>query len=273
DIETGLYNYHARLYDPALRMFITPDSIVPDWYEPQSLNRYAYCRNNPMSYIDPNGEEPISITVIGTVALCSIALDYYSKWRASGQSFSNYYWSADYTIQRGLVVGGAGALSGGSGNLIAGTGVSLVKKMMTAALVDMSIDSNKRQILGDEITAGTIFSSASGGAMGQGFGSLFSKGLDSIMSKTKSSLIGAGLTRKLDAYGNLIPYTTWKTEISNAYLTGIVFGEMSGQLLNYNLGDNISQLNYFSIDWWGDKENKAWNYTLNDQFSDHNLKK
>ena len=270
DHGTGLYNYDARLYDPVIGMFITPDSVVPDWIDPQMLNRYAYCRNNPLIYVDPNGHEPISLTVIGTVALCSIGIDYYSKWRDSGKSFSDYYWSADYTVQRGVVVGSAGALSGGSGSLIAGTSVSLGKKMLTAALVDASIDLNKRQILGDEITAGTVISSASGGAMGQGFGHLFSYGLDSFVNKTESTLIDAGLTRTLDAFGNAMPYTKWSTEVSSAYLTGIVFGETSGQLINYNLGDTITQPIDYSIDWWGDKGNEAWDYTtdyLNYQFS------
>ncbi|MCP4691202.1 MAG: hypothetical protein GY859_24360, partial [Desulfobacterales bacterium] len=43
---TELYNYGARLYDPALARFISPDSIIPDLYDPQMLNRYAYARNN-----------------------------------------------------------------------------------------------------------------------------------------------------------------------------------------------------------------------------------
>ena len=55
DSETGLYNYDARLYDPLIGRFISPDSIVPDLYDPQSLNRYSYCRNNPLRYTDPTG--------------------------------------------------------------------------------------------------------------------------------------------------------------------------------------------------------------------------
>jgi RHS repeat-associated protein len=55
DNETGLYNYDARLYDPVLGMFVTPDSIVPNLFDPQMLNRYAYCRNNPLIYTDPTG--------------------------------------------------------------------------------------------------------------------------------------------------------------------------------------------------------------------------
>ena len=55
DNETNLYNYDARLYDPVLGMFVTPDSVVPNMFDPQDLNRYAYCRNNPLIYVDPSG--------------------------------------------------------------------------------------------------------------------------------------------------------------------------------------------------------------------------
>ncbi len=65
DTETGLYNFNARLYDPAVGRFISPDPAVPDLsgstnprnYDPQMFNRYAYCRNNPLIYIDPSGLE------------------------------------------------------------------------------------------------------------------------------------------------------------------------------------------------------------------------
>jgi len=55
DDSTELYYYGARYYDPTIRRFITPDTIVQSQYDPQSLNRYAYCRNNPLIYKDPSG--------------------------------------------------------------------------------------------------------------------------------------------------------------------------------------------------------------------------
>jgi RHS repeat-associated protein len=55
DDETGLYNYGARYYDPALGRFVSPDSIVQDYSDPQTLNRYSYCRNNPIILTDPSG--------------------------------------------------------------------------------------------------------------------------------------------------------------------------------------------------------------------------
>lgn len=46
------------MYSPALGRFIQPDTIVPDMYNPQSLNRYSYVLNNPIRYIDPTGHCP-----------------------------------------------------------------------------------------------------------------------------------------------------------------------------------------------------------------------
>ena len=43
------------MYDPVIALFISADSIIPDLYDPQSLNRYTYCRNNPLKYVDPDG--------------------------------------------------------------------------------------------------------------------------------------------------------------------------------------------------------------------------
>lgn len=56
DKETNLYNYDARMYDPAMGIFTRPDDVTQSWYDPQSLNRYAYCRNNPLIYTDPDGQ-------------------------------------------------------------------------------------------------------------------------------------------------------------------------------------------------------------------------
>ncbi len=55
DASTGLYYYGARYYDPQLGRFISADTIVQAPYDPQSLNRYSYCNNNPINYVDPTG--------------------------------------------------------------------------------------------------------------------------------------------------------------------------------------------------------------------------
>jgi RHS repeat-associated protein len=52
----GLINMNARLYNPALGRFLSPDPYVqaPDFS--QSFNRYSYCLNNPLKYTDINGK-------------------------------------------------------------------------------------------------------------------------------------------------------------------------------------------------------------------------
>ena len=51
----GLYYYGARWYDPNLSRWLQPDTIIPGPYNPQDWDRYGYCRNNPIRYIDPTG--------------------------------------------------------------------------------------------------------------------------------------------------------------------------------------------------------------------------
>lgn len=53
--ETGLYYYVARYYDSEVGRFMSADNILPDPYDPQQLNRYAYVRNNPVKLVDPDG--------------------------------------------------------------------------------------------------------------------------------------------------------------------------------------------------------------------------
>ncbi|MGC3977578.1 MAG: RHS repeat-associated core domain-containing protein [Paludibacteraceae bacterium] len=54
--QLGLVNMNARLYDPVLGRFLAPDPQVTDPSSFLDFNRYMYARNNPMIYVDLNGE-------------------------------------------------------------------------------------------------------------------------------------------------------------------------------------------------------------------------
>jgi RHS repeat-associated protein len=56
DSSVALSYYGARYYDPELGRFTQPDSIVQQPSNPQTLNRYSYCNNNPVNYVDPTGQ-------------------------------------------------------------------------------------------------------------------------------------------------------------------------------------------------------------------------
>ncbi|WP_280697186.1 RHS repeat-associated core domain-containing protein [Dysgonomonas sp. PF1-14] len=62
--ELNMYDYSARYYDPALGRFSTVDPLAEKYY---SISPYVYCLNNPLKYIDPNGDSVrVHVETIGT---------------------------------------------------------------------------------------------------------------------------------------------------------------------------------------------------------------
>jgi RHS repeat-associated protein len=51
DIETGLYYYRARYYNPFLGRFLQTDPVGYSG----DMNLYRYCVNNPLKVVDPSG--------------------------------------------------------------------------------------------------------------------------------------------------------------------------------------------------------------------------
>ena len=51
----GLINMNGRMYDPLTSSFLSVDAYVQSPDNAQSFNRYAYCQNNPLRYVDPSG--------------------------------------------------------------------------------------------------------------------------------------------------------------------------------------------------------------------------
>ena len=66
DSDVRQYFYNARYYDPYKSMFVQPDSIIPNVYDPQQLNRYAFERGNPYSFVDPSGHAITNIGLLGS---------------------------------------------------------------------------------------------------------------------------------------------------------------------------------------------------------------
>ena len=116
-----LINMDGRMYDPLVGRFISADPIVQSPDMTQSLNRYAYCVNNPLSLIDSSGYswfsknwKTITAAVVG-IAVSVITL-------GSGSS-----------VGAAIIAGGAaGALTG---SLLNGANIGQVaKSTFTGAL-------------------------------------------------------------------------------------------------------------------------------------------
>lgn len=65
DDETNLHYLNARYYNSSSGRFISEDSYLGEDNQPLSLNRYTYCNNNPIKYIDPSWHFPFAIGAIG----------------------------------------------------------------------------------------------------------------------------------------------------------------------------------------------------------------
>ena len=66
DDETKWYFLNARYYSPEWRRFISPDDTA--YLNPKNvngLNLYAYCKNNPVMYVDSSGTNAVVVTVFG----------------------------------------------------------------------------------------------------------------------------------------------------------------------------------------------------------------
>lgn len=55
DTESGLDYFGARYYGSSMGRFQTPDPLGGHLKDPQTLNRYGYVRNNPLTLTDPTG--------------------------------------------------------------------------------------------------------------------------------------------------------------------------------------------------------------------------
>ncbi len=73
DEELDMYYLRARYYDPNVGRFTSLDIKEGEISNPLDMNRYVYCRNNPIKYVDPSGEAVVlSATAIGYVVILGI---------------------------------------------------------------------------------------------------------------------------------------------------------------------------------------------------------
>ena len=57
DAETGLDYFGARYYSSSPARWLSADILATRIYDPQSLNKYTYVRNDPVNLVDPDGRQ------------------------------------------------------------------------------------------------------------------------------------------------------------------------------------------------------------------------
>lgn len=109
--EVGLIHMNGRVYDPTLGRFLSPDPFIQAPEFSQSLNRYSYVLNNPLSLTDPSGfnwfsdawkgvkdffEDNWKTIVVAAVTIATMV------W---APGFANLFWTA---VFRGAAAGFVG---------------------------------------------------------------------------------------------------------------------------------------------------------------------
>jgi RHS repeat-associated protein len=125
DPETGLYNYNARLYDPTIAVFVTADTIVPNPMSSQSLNRYGYCANNPLVYMDPSGHYYEWVGAVVGAVVGGVSAGIQSDWDPEATcvgvvigAVAGYLGGSGY--EGALAAGWSGTAAGAAGGAIGG---------------------------------------------------------------------------------------------------------------------------------------------------------
>jgi RHS repeat-associated protein len=101
----GLVNMNARLYDPILGRFLSPDPYIQAPNNPANFNRYTYCLNNPLKYTDEDGEW---IHIVIGAALGGIG-NLIANWNNC-----NGFWQYVAAFGVGAITGAAVAATGGA---------------------------------------------------------------------------------------------------------------------------------------------------------------
>ncbi|MBI2548845.1 hypothetical protein HYW21_05840 [Candidatus Woesearchaeota archaeon] len=146
DRETGLQYYNARYYAPDQARFIQPDSVQPNVYDPQQLNKYSYARNNPVKYTDPSGNVPID--TLGDIGFMIWDV-YVIATKGSGKGGENWKTLGMDTV--GLFVpyttGLGKAYKAGKAAKIVDKGVDLNKAAKIGTATDKVIDAKRQEQL------------------------------------------------------------------------------------------------------------------------------
>lgn len=218
----GLINMNARLYDPVLGRFLSPDPLVQSPDMSQNFNRYSYCVNNPLMFTDTTGEWfGIDDLIIGTVG-------FVAGYVSSGLSTGNWGWSS---VKNGLAGAGMAWLGYNTGGLSTGsiTGSTwsysaniCINSFANNVLPTMSIPINNHLAFSLSPTFGLGTDGFMAGAMaslGMSFGDI-------------SVNLSSGVTNSFSGWNATASYNGWglgfgKTYYSKEVVRGNILGKQT----------------------------------------------
>lgn len=117
-------------------VFISVDPKLVDW------NTYAYCSNNPIIYIDQNGENPILVAMLLN-GLASAAIDFGMQFFASGGDMDQMRWGSVGAsfVSGALSTGAMGAIAKAGGALATNTFNAMLGRSLISNGIDLGVRS------------------------------------------------------------------------------------------------------------------------------------
>ncbi|MBP6663836.1 MAG: hypothetical protein KA783_09045 [Chitinophagales bacterium] len=226
----ALINMNGRLYDPTVGRMLSPDNYVQDALYAQTFNRYSYAHNNPLKFVDPDGETPLLVGILisslisGTVYTVDALIHHNFSWYGLGQSLA-------IGAVNGFVAGSiGGSIPTSLGNSITTNVFSNILIRSTRAIAngqDYSMGNLTADVIGG-VLGGFIggYNPTSGGAVENIFGEI-------AFSASKGAVIG-GVSGGISAAFN-------GTYIGAGILQGMKSGAVSGAIFS---GLTIAALGY-----------------------------
>ena len=125
DFTTGYTDFGARQYSPTLRRWMTPDPLSEKYY---GVSPYAFCNNNPVNFVDPDGEFPLLSNIVG--GFVSAGVEYGSQ--VIGNFFSRGFSVDAFTDVDLFDIG----VAFGEGFITSGTNVA--RKIVTKSAIGLA---------------------------------------------------------------------------------------------------------------------------------------
>lgn len=187
----NLYYIRARYYSQDLGRFVQPDLINLKVPLPIFLNRYKYAIENPLNYVDLNGEFVNLLIGAGVGALIGGGVDLINQTLIEGKSLSEVDWGSVGAAAAGGAVSGviastgigtavltAGGMSGGAaaigGGMLTGALSGASGSAVDTVVYNLSHNIPATKNLVKNTAIGTITGVVAGGV--SSFGSLLTRG-------------------------------------------------------------------------------------------------
>ena len=187
-----LVHMNGRVYDPNIGRFISADPFVQAPLMSQSLNRYSYVMNNPLSLVDPSGYSWLSKAFrsigrfikkfwrpIVAIAAAVVTFGYLAPMASAWLATSVCLAPGTITIGGGILAGSvSGAIAGG---ITGGWKGALAGAVMGGVMGGTGAFYSNNWSLGRvaiEGTAGGISAEIQGGSFSDGF--MFSAGFSAL---------------------------------------------------------------------------------------------